>query len=139
MRGCVSSFNICATKPATPQRSVVIRAPVEGSRHETFKVTPRDPSTALGMTDGSARIPPSNIDRSCRRCNRTPFDATLHSRSAAPPHPLVGSDREGSFRKLFATSHTRVYLPLLPAGGSRHFDTKTSGERDWPLPVRHHT
>src|SRR6266496_6184503 len=138
MRGCVSSFNICATKPATPQRSVVIRAPVEGSRHETFKVTPRDPSTALGVTDGSARIPPLNIDRSCRRCNRTPCDATLRSRSAEPPHLQAGLDRAGNFRKLFATSRTRVCLPPPPAGGNKHSHTKISGVRDWPLPDRHH-
>src|SRR5207237_8693954 len=38
-------------------------------------------------------IPPSNIDRSCRRCNRTPFDATLRSRSVEPPHLQAGLDR----------------------------------------------
>src|SRR5439155_1718423 len=81
---------------------------------------------------------PTKIDRSCRRCNRTPCDATLRSRSAEPPHLQAGLDRAGNFRKLFATSRTRVCLPPPPAGGNKHSDTKISGARDWPLPDRHH-
>src|SRR5439155_14725504 len=83
-------------------------------------------------------ILPSNIDRSCRRCNRTPFDATLRSRSAEPPHPQAASDQEGNFRRPFAASHTLVGLPPPPAGGNKHSDTKISGALDWPLPDRHH-
>src|SRR5207253_10999961 len=42
------------------------RALVEGPRHETFTVTQRDPSTLLGMTDGST----SNTRRAHRLSSR---------------------------------------------------------------------
>jgi hypothetical protein len=53
----------------SPFNEVVIPSEAEGSRHETFKVTQRDPSLSLGMTGGRS-------------------SATQGSRELAPPKEI---------------------------------------------------